>query len=85
MCKLFDDWSDEIKKYCEQNGLDFEKAKSSSKSWNRNTVLLGYYDKTKGYNGLLDDTPMPVVLAIFKQNDGSLVFEQTEHTKKYLV
>lgn len=83
MCKLFDDWSNEIRKYCENNGLSFEKARTMTQSWNKEMVLLGYDDGEKA-NGLLDDTPLPVVLAIFKQPDGSLKFEQTEHTRKYL-
>ncbi len=84
MCKLFEDWSEQIKEYCELNGLDFTKASRMEKSWNKNSILLGYHDKTKGTQGLLDDTPMPVVLAVFQRPDGSLRFEQTEHTEKYL-
>lgn len=30
MCKLFDDWTDVIKKYCEQNDLSFEAVKKMS-------------------------------------------------------
>lgn len=84
MCKLFNDWSNEIQKYCEGNGLSFEKAKKLSKCWGKNDLILQYHDPEKGKLGLLDETPMPVVLAIFRQPDGSLKFEQTEHTRKYL-
>lgn len=80
----FVEWSDEIKAYCESNGLSFEKAKTMSRSFNWTSVYLGYHDPEKGKQGLLDDTPMPAVLLIEKQPDGSLKFEQTEHTKKYL-
>ena len=34
--------------------------------------------------GLLDETPMPLVLYIKRLPDGRLLFKQTEHTKKYL-
>ena len=27
MCKRFDDWSQEIKEFCDSNGYSFEKAK----------------------------------------------------------
>lgn len=80
----FVEWSDEIKAYCESNGLSFEKAQKMSRGFDRTSVLLGYYDPNKKSNGLLDDTPMPAVLLISKEPDGSLKFEQTEHTKKYL-
>lgn len=84
MCKLFDDWSEEIKTFCSENSLDFDKARLMSQSWGKNFVALAYYDKNKGQNGLLDDTPMPLVLLIKRENDGKLSFEKTEHTEKYL-
>ncbi|WP_288738581.1 hypothetical protein [uncultured Ruminococcus sp.] len=47
-------------------------------------MALSYRDPSKGSNGLLDDTPCPLVLLICREKNGKLVFEQTEHTKKYL-
>lgn len=84
MCKRFDDWSAQIKKYCNENGYNFDKASKLSKCWGRDDLILQYHDPEKGKLGLLDETPMPVVLAIYKQPDGTLRFEQTEYTKKYL-
>lgn len=83
MCPLFQEWSEEIKAYCEQNGLNFEKARKMCKSWGKNDIALQYYDPNREKKGLLDETPMPVVLWITKQG-GMLNFEQTEYTKKYL-
>ncbi len=83
MCKLFDDWSNEIRSYCENNGLQFEKAKKMSQCWNKDTLVLQYHDPVKGKNGLLDETPMPLVLVIKKEANG-LHFSQTENTSKYL-
>ena len=45
--------------------------------------MLQHIDPEKGKNGMRDETPAPVILVIKKQKDG-LVFEQTEHTHKYL-
>lgn len=87
MCKLFEEWSSEIRAYCLRNGFSFEKAKKMSKSWHKDDLLaLAYddHDPEKGKMGLLDDTPMPAVLFISKGEDGELVFEQTEFTEKYL-
>lgn len=84
MCKLFNDWESEIKLYCSAHGLDYEKAKRMGKSWGKNDIALQYIDKEKGKMGLLDETPAPVVLWIRKAPDGTLSFEQTEHTKRYL-
>lgn len=84
MCKLFEDWSADIQNFCSKNNFSFEKAKKLSKSWGKDFLILAYHDPEKGKMGLLDDTPMPAVLLIKKEPNGQLVFEQTEHTKKYL-
>lgn len=88
MCKLFDDWENEIRLYCQENDLDFEKLKKLSQCWGKDFLALQYYnpesETVKKGLGLLDETPMPVVLMIQKDTDGSLIFEQTEHTKRYL-
>lgn len=88
MCKLFDDWSGEIRSYCRDNNLNFEKAKKLSQCWGKDFVVLQYYDPdsetVKKGLGMLDETPMPIVLMIKKGTNGKLVFEQTEHTKQYL-
>lgn len=84
MCKLFDEWKNEIKNYCIANGLDYKKAEKMGKSWGKTDIALQYIDKEKGKCGLLDDTPAPVVLWIKKKSDGTLIFEQTEYTEKYL-
>lgn len=88
MCKRFDDWSQDIKEYCESNGFSFEKASKLSKCWGKNDLILQYYDpdseSVKKGLGLLDETPMPVVLRILRKPNGALSFEQTEYTRKYL-
>lgn len=84
MCKLFDDWSSQIKEYCENNGFDFEKAKNLSQCWGKEFLALQFHDPLKGMKGLLDETPAPLVLLIQREKDGTLTFEQTEYTQKYL-
>ena len=84
MCKLFDEWTPQIQKYCENNNLSFEKAKNMSQCWGKDDIILQYYDKTKSNGqGLKEELPMPIVLKIVKTDKG-LTFEQTEHTAKYL-
>ena len=84
MCKLFDDWTPQIKGYCDENGLDFEKAKQLSQSWGRDILVLQYHDPKKGKRGLLDETPMPLVLLIRRDKNGKLTFEKTQYTERYL-
>ncbi len=87
MCMEFKDYKSDIEKYCKKNGLNFEKAMKMVKGCGSDQIILQYFDKNsdsvkKGL-GLLDETPMPVVL-LMKRVNGNLVFEQTEHTRKYL-
>lgn len=83
MCKLFNKYEREIENYYIENSLDFEKAKRLPQCWGKNDIWLQYHDPEKGKNGLLDETPAPIVLKIFV-DDGSVKFEQTEYTEKYL-
>lgn len=80
----FEKWSADIQEFCEENNYSFEKAKKLSKNWGKDFLTLAYYDPEKGKKGLLDDTPMPAVLIVHQMPNGQLVFEQTEHTSKYL-
>lgn len=88
MCKLFDDWSNDIRSYCQNNNLSFERAKQLSQCWGKDFLALQYFDpeneSVKNRLGLLDETPMPVVLMIQKGSDGNLVFTQTENTRRYI-
>lgn len=83
MCKLFSKYENEIRKYFIENSLDFEKAKKLPQCWGKNDIWLQYYDPEKGKNGLKDETPAPIVLKIIIDN-GRVIFEQTENTRKYL-
>lgn len=84
MCKLFDEWSPQIREYCNNNNLSFEKAQKMSQCWGKNDIILQYYDDKKARKqGLLDETPMPIVLKIFRNKD-HVEFEQTEYTQRYL-
>lgn len=83
MCMEYKNYINEIKEYCDCNRLDFSKLKGMVKGCGAEDIIFQYHDPEKGKKGLLDETPMPVVLWV-KRVRGKLVFEQTEHTKKYL-
>lgn len=83
MCKLFIDWEAEIRRYCDENGLDFSKAQQAGKCWGKDVLMLQHIAPGSGKDGLHDETPAPIALIIRKDKNG-LVFEQTEHTAEYL-
>lgn len=82
-CKFFEYWKNELKKYCKDSGLDYEKAMNHPMGVSPDFMYIGLFDKTKGEKGLLDDTPMKPILTAHKEN-GRVVFEETDITRKYL-
>jgi hypothetical protein len=76
----------EIERYCEENGLSAEKLFSSGYGYNDEWAVVQYLNPNRPpYNGVLDDTkPAPILMEIFLESDGSLRFEQTDITYKYL-
>ena len=84
MSERFLAWEPEIKSYCDDNGLDFEKMSHMPMSSNHEYLSIQHFDPEKGKRGLMeDDIPMPSVLRVLKKPSG-LEFEQTEYTKQYL-
>lgn len=84
MRKIYEEYSNDIENYCNANNLNFNKLNSMEKCCNSEMVIYCYHNEENGYNGLLNDAPMPAVLFVKINSGGKLVFEQTEHTKKYL-
>lgn len=80
MCKLFSIYEREIKNYCLNNGLNFEKVKSMPKCWSKNDIWIQHFDSAKGKEGLRNETPAPIVLKISVKS-GKVLIEQTEYTK----
>ena len=83
MVKLFVEHKEEIRNYCAENGLDFSKLEKSPKSFNNDLIAFQHVDPEKGKRGLLDETPAAVTLWV-RKIEGNLVFEQTQHTRRYL-
>ncbi len=83
MCELFSKYENEIKQYCTNNNLSFEKVCSLPQCFSKNDIWIQYHDPEKGRSGLKDETPAPIVLKIYINND-KIEFEQTEYTEKYL-
>lgn len=85
MVMTFEHYAKDIKKFCEKKGYDFEKAKRMVKSAGPDSLALQYFDPDYDSGlGLLDETPLPLVLEVHKMPNGQLLFEMTEHTDRYL-
>ena len=82
--KAFIDYELLLQEYCNQQNLNFYALMGLSKGQSNDFIV--FYcplEGDAGKRGLLDETPCKVALRIRKTADG-IVFEQTEHTAKYL-
>jgi hypothetical protein len=74
-----------VEDYCIDNGLDYSKLLSCSFGKGKNNFSFSHYEGNFDDSvGLLDDTPMPCVLWVDINYDGSLDFTKTEFTEQYL-
>ncbi len=76
-------YHNEIKQYCIDNKLSFDKTMSAIKGCGSDSIFFQIPLKTETSQGLLSETPLPTVLIIKKKANG-IEFEQTKHTQKYL-
>lgn len=79
--KIMYEFEDEIRAYCKLNNIDADYLLRLPKFGNQNS--MGFQVVRRSKLGLLDETPAPVVLWVFREGDG-VRFEQTEDTEKYL-
>ena len=80
----FNKWKNEIKKYCIENNLVFEKLEDQVRSWHGDEELdFLHYENNSGLNGLQDETPLPIVLSV-RNEKGNLIFTRTEYTERFL-
>jgi hypothetical protein len=87
MSIILENYKPEIELYCERNMLSVHKIYHSSISGNNEdgrVFILGEGDPSRGYLGLADNVPLPVLLEIYLE-DGRLRFVQTEHTHELRV
>ncbi len=83
MCMNLKDYRNEIQQYCINNKLDFEKTMSAIKGCGSDSITFQVAENKRNIHGLLDETPLPTVLILYKKN-GGIEFKQTEYTQRYL-
>jgi len=86
MCKLFNENEAAIREYCEKNGLNFDVVDNSPMCFDSTELKILHYEEKKEkkpFLGINEESPCPVLLKILKTPNG-LLFEQTEHTARYL-
>lgn len=82
---LHEKWKDEIKRYFDENGLDYSKLREMGRTYDETITIYQYVDWEKeiDWETFRDDIPAPAVF-IVREEDGRPVFEETEITRKYL-
>lgn len=83
MCMNVKQYQSEIKQYCINNNLSYDKTMSAIKGCGNDTIIFQVSEQRLNKKGMLDETPLPTVL-IMRKNNNQVEFEQTEYTQKYL-
>lgn len=73
-----------LKPYCQEHGLSFEKMKKQKFEFINGVAFFLQPSEVKPIGLMNDMETMPMPTLILKIVNGDIVFEQTEHTKKYL-
>jgi hypothetical protein len=83
--KIFKEREDEIRNYCVENNLSFDKLCESPWCYDNEELIIqrSERDPERAKLGLMDNIPTPSTLEIYLEN-GKLRFEQTDITRKYL-
>ena len=72
------------KAYCRANGLSWERLKEQRFDLMGLTAVFSQPSDVKPLGLTNDRETMPKPTLVIRYQDGTLVFEQTEHTTKYL-
>lgn len=78
----FSDYSEHIRKYCDDNRLNYEKLKKAPKCFNHEQMIFQHVEPVTVFP--YDDSIPSKVILEMHVDDGRVTFIQTEHTKKYL-
>ena len=81
MNTLFDKRKNDIILYCEQNKIDFQRLAKLPRLENSKALFFLKGPDSQSAKGLLNETPLKIVLEVQENKDKSLSFAQTEYTK----
>jgi len=79
--KILKEYGDEIRNYCDQNNLSFDRLYKSPCCYDNEELIIqrSERDPEREKLGLMDNVPTPATLEIYLEN-GRLRFVQTEYT-----
>lgn len=85
---IWEQYSKQIKNYCEQNNLSYEKLMKMAKQYGKDFVFFCYLDKKASQNKknqyINDEELLPLVLGVYFEESSKVTFKQTEYTQKYI-
>jgi len=79
--KIFKEFKDEIRNYCDKNNLSFDRLRKSPCCYDDEELIIqrSERDHEREKLGLMDNVPTPATLEIYLEN-GRLRFMQTKYT-----
>ena len=74
----------ELKAYCDQNLLSFDKILSSPKCGNDKVLVVQRVDKEKAANSKTDNVPAEILITITVKDNGEIECVKGKNANKYL-
>lgn len=84
MPEMFDLFFNAIKKYCDENNLDYDKILKSPKCGNKDALFIQHCNPEIGKLGLQNEHPAEVLLSARKEKDGTITIMQYKNANRYL-
>ena len=82
--RMFGVYAEVLQAFCNENNLDFDKVKSSPFSANNEFLVIQHLRDRPIPEGLNNETPAEIVLAAYRNPDGTITVEKRKNTDKYL-
>ena len=81
---IIEPFKNELKKYCKQHSLDYNKVSSSPRCGNDKVLFIQHVDKTKVGNGMNSKEPAEILISATINDKGQIEITQGENAEKYL-
>lgn len=81
---VFNYFENEIKLFCEQNSLDFNKVKLCPKCGNEQMLFIQHYEEDKAKEGLNDNEPAEILLFVKKNSNGTIDIKKGNKADSFL-
>lgn len=83
--KLIEHFTNELEKYCADNGYDYHKALKLPRCGNGSILFIQHVDFNNAPHFIDDSEPAEIVLEMMRLENGEVVFKKGKNADKWLM